>query len=364
MQKLSAKKWLISCISVFLACLVVLMAVAYLFDPFIQYHMWPGKKIIADRYVLGGLIKNYDYDTTIIGSSMAQNFNVDMFRSAWGCKPVKLVYSGLTHNHVLTLYRMTQRKGKAKRFIINVDLHTFGRSGDPNNSVEVFPHYLYDFNLFNDYRYLLGYIVWFEYIPANLAVNLAHYFEIEPLIKRFGNVANIDDIGNWSKKYTSFGEDTVKQYYLSRDGVSDINLDRLEERMTREIDLYLETIRQDLRPETQITFVFPPYSALYWHTTKKNGYMDQFLRTKLYFVSQAEQIQGVDIVDVQDFIEITDLNYYKDSTHYGPYLQDKMTEAILSGTHRVNSETVLDTERNLRVLVTLFESANQEWLPD
>ena len=65
------KRFFIGSSSLLLLCI----AVVVIFDPFFQYHKaLPGlKAVLADKeYQVVGTLKNFDYDSVVVGSSVAE----------------------------------------------------------------------------------------------------------------------------------------------------------------------------------------------------------------------------------------------------------------------------------------------------
>ena len=90
MNKPSPLKWIRNFLCILLAILLFLSGIAYIVDPFMQFRVRDNAYFLEEWYVSGGLIKNYDYDTLILGSSVTQNFDMDVFRQELGVKPLHI----------------------------------------------------------------------------------------------------------------------------------------------------------------------------------------------------------------------------------------------------------------------------------
>lgn len=84
-----------------LVLITLLSTVMYIIDPFFQFRVRDNTYLITGGFVCGGLIKNYDYDTLILGSSMTQNFDMDVFREEHGGKPLHVGIGGLEYEEEL-----------------------------------------------------------------------------------------------------------------------------------------------------------------------------------------------------------------------------------------------------------------------
>jgi len=96
MSKPSALKWIRKFLCFLLAIVLGLSGIAYAVDPFMQFRTRDNAYFLQEWYVSGGLVKNYDYDTLILGSSVTQNFDMDVFRQELGVKPLHIGLGGMT----------------------------------------------------------------------------------------------------------------------------------------------------------------------------------------------------------------------------------------------------------------------------
>ena len=93
------KQYALRLISASVGLLLVCAATVFLLDPAFQYHL-PFAGIEAtytnERYQNAGLIKNEDYDSICIGSSVTSNFRASWFDERFGGKTLKVSYPGGT----------------------------------------------------------------------------------------------------------------------------------------------------------------------------------------------------------------------------------------------------------------------------
>ena len=68
-----AKKWLLRLLALTMALVMLMCLCAWCIDPYMLYRVRDNQYLLNSRLVTPGLIKNYDYDTVLIGSSMIQN---------------------------------------------------------------------------------------------------------------------------------------------------------------------------------------------------------------------------------------------------------------------------------------------------
>ena len=93
----SSKKWMISFICIFLTILIVVGAFMVVVDPYFHYHK-PIEglqySLQNERYQNNGIVKHFEYDAIITGSSMTECFKTSKMDEIFGVKSIKVPYSG------------------------------------------------------------------------------------------------------------------------------------------------------------------------------------------------------------------------------------------------------------------------------
>ena len=114
--------------------------------------------------------------------------------------------------------------------------------------------------------------------------------------------------------------------------------------------------------DKEFMLVLPPYSALMWYEAEQQGYIDELYDFKKYMVTRFSELDNVTIYDFQDYREITNLNNYKDTTHYTPEFNDMIIESIAESQNVVNKDNVDVEINNLENLLVDFKTKNKDWL--
>ena len=329
MEKQMTKKWIISFFCGVFGVLLCLGIIAYAVDPFFQFRAKDNSYMLSGQFVSPGLLKTYDYDTLIIGSSMTQNFDMDMFRNELGAKPLHIGLGKITSNEELELLELAYDRDGVDRFYICADMYMF--TEEPTESKN--PSYLVKNDWLSKCRYLLSYEVWARYIPIDIGFMIADRLGVS-LPQKYEESKSIDKLENWSLDYT-FGEDIVLGNYAGGAyGVSKVELENLYPRMVNLIDAYVSGLDFE---QGEHTFFFPPYSALYWNDTQMDGTFEAYMQAKKYFVQKMTE-HGATVYDFQSSEIITDLNNYKDITHYSPAINDWMVECMANGENIITVE--------------------------
>ena len=335
-----ARKWIVSFFALSLTVCLLLAGTAYLIDPFLQFRAKDHSYMLRGWFVDSGLIENYDYDTLIIGSSMVQNFDMDLFRKELGVKPLHIGMGAMNTKEIGELMNLAFDAGKARKYYICTDLYMF----TTNAAESHYPPYLLQKDLLSRLRYLLSYEAWFRYIPVDTAFMALDALGVTlPLKYRYNR--SIDRLEDWRLDFPVAGREAVLKNYVNKQySVSDVKLENLWERMKTNIDRFLEGFEPG---RGEYTFFFPPYSSLYWCNARNRGYFDVYLRARRYFTEQVA-LRGDAVYDFQGADCTADLDNYRDTTHYMPPVNDWMTKCFASGEYLVTPENERVLEDRLR----------------
>lgn len=356
-KKYSSKRFITIFSIVFLVALMCIGLISYIVDPFFQFRAKPDTRYFLNpRFVTGGLAKNYDYNVVVLGSSMTQNFNLNILRSIdVDCKPVKLSTGGMNTVEMEYIYSFI-KKEKVKTFIINIDIPQFNSTFEEVR----YPQYLYENGVVNKLKYLYGYETFVRFMPID--IGLTFYLKDKSnLTPKYDMKTNIDNVGNTSLD-VDYGANYVKQLYLSGQTVSDQSLEGIKLRMQTRLDSMLVRMSPDRYPDAEYIFVMPPYSALYWYHAKQHGYYNEFMQFTRYIEHSISKYNNVRIAFFFDIDEITNLDYYADITHFNTVISDKILENINNQAYELNSLTLDYKLHRVDSLVNVFAEQNKDWL--
>lgn len=341
-----AKRWLIIFLSIFLAAVTVIGMTAYLVDPFYQFRYEDRTYFNNTAKFPGpGLVKNYEYDTLIVGSSMTQNFDMELFRQELGVEPLHIGIGGMGLDELLSYIMLCERTGKCDNYYIGIDQYMLTDSID-----FITPEYLFNDDPVSALRYLFSYESWFRYIPLDVVLSVISRMSVT-MPDKLQQAKNIDYLGNWENDYT-FGEDVVIKNYLNNNyGVSSVETDDLYLRMTMQTDKLFEQLPGD---KTRYRFFFPPYSVLFWYDAQNDGYIEEYLQIKQYFVEKA-QMYGIEVYDFQSAEFVFDLNNYKDITHYSGEINDWMVQCFAQGLYLADNESIEKSNAKIISGIEVFE---------
>lgn len=355
-KTISAKGFLVRFACFAFALLLCMGALVYAIDPYFHYHKPLADYVINDRFCMDGLIRDYDYDAALIGSSMCQNFDMDLFREQMQVSPIKAVKGGMRIEEASLLNDLIVRTGKAKRIYLNIDLTQFNSEYLKN---DYYPDYLLNDAVLDDYLYLYGYEAWMRYLPLDLLLcGLQTVGRSTPGFLK--DEVDPDLIGEWqtrSKNKFRGGEYLVKSY-LSTDAVKVSRQDPtgMYERMCDRLDRFLESGFFD--PDTEYIVFLAPYSSLYWYHTMQEGYFETLCDFREYYYTRLSAYDNVRFFDFQSFPGIENLDQYKDVTHYHKDYNDQMVGFFASGEYEIrDAEEIREGNEYLkRAVAKLLET--------
>lgn len=331
--------------------------ISYIVDPFFQFRAKPGTRYFLNpRFITGGLAKNYDYNTVVLGSSMTQNFNLNILRNIDAeSKPVKLSTGGMNCLEMEYIYSFI-KKEQVKTFIINIDIPPFNATFEEVR----YPQCLYENGIMNKLKYLYGYETFVRFTPIDIGLTI-YLKDKKNITPEYDMKTNIDNVGNTSLD-VHYGADYVKQLYLSGWTVLEQTLKDMQPRMQNRLDSMLARMSPDKYLDAEYIFVMPPYSALYWYYTKQQGYYDEFINFTRYISKSISKYNNARIAFFFDIDEITDLNYYADITHFNPAISDKILKNINNPVYTLDSLNIDYRLQKVDSLVNVFVEQNKDWL--
>lgn len=321
---MSSKKWVTSLLSIALVTIILFGFMTYYLDPLLQYGKEPGHlsyRTYTEMYCNPGIAKNYDYDTVLVGSSMVENTDVNEIDNLFNCKTIKVPYSGaFMHNHKKILDICFGHNKNIKKVFFSLDEYSLTTEKDKTRYP--LPEYLYDDKYINDLSYLINLDIFYIYTIKDVLGTLKH--EKQAMMK---SGSWIEDESVYCKKNAleSINYPIVKKNDKSKTYL----LNKLNDNIEYNV---MPIIKNN--PDTEFVFYMVPYSILYWYQEKQNGLLDTTFYNIKLTLKRLLQYDNVQIHFFQDEKSIiTNLDYYKDYTHFKPKINSWMTKEMKAETH-------------------------------
>ncbi len=326
--------------------LLFIMALVVIFDPFYQYHKpLPGlKSVLTDKeYQCVGTLRNFDYDSLIVGSSVCENYNNKWFDNGFQCRTIKAIRSYGATADLCYLLDTAYENRNLKYVFYNIDPSSLCASTETTYESTGCPMYLYDTNYLNDYPYLLNKDIILEKIPYMLAFSLKSDYDE-------GNSYN------WAQ-WKFFSAELATGMYNRLSSIKPMQeKTRYAEELAGNIALLTDMVNS--HPETTFKFFFPPYSMLWWDNIYRSGERDAYLYNEEQAIAALLSCDNAEIYFYQDDEEIiTDLDLYMDMIHFSKDINQVICNRLIAGESRLTKENY---QERIQQMYELSERIVQE----
>ncbi len=339
----SNKKWVITFLAVFLAMLAALGGLTVLIDPYFHYHK-PleslSYRIYNERYQNDGIVKHFDYDAIITGTSMTENFKASEFDSLFGVHSVKVPFSGGGYKEINeNLERALAANPNIKMILWGLDYGVLCYPADwARYEEELYPRYLYDNGFYNDVEYIFNKTVLFDETIATLDYTRAG-----------GITTTFDDYNNWMAGRT-FGKDAIIAGISVPQEVADtVPFTEQDREMIGENLSQNVTAMANEYPEVEFYLFFTPYSIYHFAQLYWGGQLARQMEIEKYAIELLLQCENIHLFSFfTEFDIITNPDNYKDVLHYGENVNSQILAWMREGRAELtieNYETYCQQER-------------------
>ncbi|WP_027128187.1 SGNH/GDSL hydrolase family protein [Fusobacterium perfoetens] len=307
----------------------------YIIDPLQQYRIPKLYKIgyfrSEERYLNAGLIRNRNFDSILIGSSITRNFDENYIKKMLNYDIVKLTMSSANQEDIKFVLDSIDNF-KIKNIMIGIDLWGFG---DVKANVEM-PKHLYKekLTLKDNWKYLSNIGVFKQSLKLVL-YNFKYKDRVEEKFKL-----------GYQYKYSK-AEVLKREKILNIKLKEDLNLENYSKEMEENYNQNLKTILEKNKDKNIILF-FPPYSILAFQNMIKENTLEKYMAFKKFLVEDISKYKNVKIYDFQDVKEIThNFDNYGDKSHYSPEVSQKLIDFIKEDEYRITKNNVNTRIKNL-----------------
>lgn len=349
---MKSKLWWCVNFIILLGSLFAIMFCVYRVDPYFHYHEPQVEKyyykLSIERAQNNGVVKNFDYDALITGASSSECFKTSEMDTLFNTKSVKVSYAGGSFKEVNdNLSVAFENNEHIKTVIRALEMQYFF---DESNRVWDYAHkyeYLYDDNWINDINYLFE----GQAVERTCAMMLKH------IMRKYGGITSFDEYANWSKN-GKYGVKTVcssillqnnldtKYAHLTDEDRSIIN-DNVSKNLTSIADQY---------PEVDFYYFIAPFSAVWWNEQMSNGNIYRQIEAEAYIIQLLLKHENIHLYSFNNITHITtDLNNYKDNTHYGEWVNSFMLKAMHDGEYKLTKNNYKEYIEQELLLYTTYD---------
>jgi len=343
---MSAKKWLFFFLIEIIILNVGISLVVIFVDPFFHYH----KPISSMFYTLDnqrsqndGIIRHFEYDSIITGTSMCENFKTSEFDGIFQSKSIKICFSGGSYKEINDNLKKAFDSGHDIKYILRC--LDYGRLIDDKDIMRFdlgeYPMYLYDKNPFNDVKYTLN-----KEIICNICIPMLR----NAYLHEKGGITSFDEYSSWDAGFVFGAEEVLgnkKVYIKAKEEVAFTEED--SEIVKRNIEQNVIGLAQE-HPETTFYYFFSPYSIVYWGGLYEKGTLNRQIDAEKVAIEQMLKCENIELYSFNNHWDITtNLDNYKDEFHYGEWINTEILQMIYKGTGLLtedNYEEYISNERN------------------
>ena len=299
------KKNTILSLTCFIFLLILSAIVTFLIDPYQHYRKASFYKPYSfdSRYMSWGLLKNYDYDSVLIGSSMTANFRKDYVDRDLNLDILRVPIPGASAYEESLLIQNALRNKKLSTIVFGLDMVSF--TGAKERS-ELLPSYLMNSSYVDDFKYLLNADALFR---DSMKIFMSNFLGIKAYMIDFNTFWNWDYEKIFSKEFW------VGSYIESLKNTDKKNIYKFND-LKKSFD---HNMMPHISNNANIKFIifFPPSSILSWKSLEMHKSLKDIFEFKRYIVKQSYKYKNIKIFDFQINKEIThNLDNYTDQNHY------------------------------------------------
>lgn len=342
-------KWF-SCFLAGLSFVLCAQAAAmYIIDPYQYFRKATSYKPLympdSARYMNPGVIKNFDYDSAIVGNSMTENFLVQDVNKKLGWNTIKLSMEGATSYEMSFVYKALFREGKVKNILTTFDV--FATELPKDYCTYEMPKYLYEDSFLGTLQYLLKFNILKKQVPLIYKNQNSRYTDINRAYY-WGDAA-------------TYSVDNIKRHFLAIQKIKStselkepvnntLSMEYVNHVLSNFNDHFYKYIKEN--PQVQFHVILPPYSLVYWKYFYYNGVLDEHLECRKEVLAKLLSCPNVKVYDFQrDKNLVANYPSYRDMVHYGPGANAHMIEYLNSGKYDLTKDNYLQSCEELEKLV-------------
>lgn len=323
---MKSKLWIMGYLILVIIPLAIVASWVIRVDPYFHYHKPNTARYFYSLYNQrsqnDGISRNFEYEGLITGTSMTENFKTSEAENVFGCRFIKVPYSGGTYKEMNDNLKVAIAHNPNLKIIIRgLDMGKFIEDKDAmREDLGKYPTYLYNDNPLDDVQYIFNRDVIFKTVYGMVIANDEEGFT--------SGITPFDAYSNWMKNYT-FG---VNSSTLFPNGIPTTNKSVTQVDITEEQkEIVLGNVRQNVtslaeaNPDVTFYYFFTPYSAAWWQGLINAGTFNKQIQAEQIEIEEILKVDNIKLFSFNNLKEITtDLNNYKDIAHYAEWINSLM----------------------------------------
>jgi hypothetical protein len=357
------RRYLILLNLVWLLVFVGLVGTGWLVDPYRIFHKpWFGQGYyVSDgqmRDVVAGIVNTEEFDSVILGSSMAANFSAKEASQIFQRPFVNISMdgSGIMERSMVLDYALKRRK--IAEVIFSFDWLSLDKQSIANTPLAPYL-YLYDENRANDLQ-----IYTTNFKAQRYALCQSSFFSsnrlcrdrkksLEDLVgwhsneddkKRFGGLDNWLDAGNNSRIREALQAVTTSIDAVEAGQVKPVDRAALARVKSERQQVFENTIMRIAaeHPDTRFYLFFPPYSRLRYALLQQSSPEDfeAYLEVLRFVIATTSRYPNVMVFGFESESFLDDIANYKDTSHYHQRYNSAMLGWMKAGEHQLTPSNI------------------------
>lgn len=335
------KRWAVGLLAGFLAILTLCALSVRVIDPFFHYRAPDpeGEVWFDERCQSAGLLRTQEYETVLMGTSLAANYRPFWFDVFYDTATVKVAFPNGGFHEFTTALDYAFEKQDVKRVIFGLDPNILARPA--SEAPDQLPAYLYDDDPWNDGQYLLN---------KDVLLRAAY----TAWKKQGGQTSPLQDAFLWDGTLYFSKELAMKAYERPEPTGTTLAEDALLPACEENLAVVRRWVEE--HPDTEFIFFFSPYSILYWDKAQRTGETDAMIELVKHTTGE---LLAYGNAEVQCFLTdtdiITDLDNYADHIHVAGRVTYAMAQAMPTGEYRLTAENYVKKLDGLREFVVNYD---------
>lgn len=341
---MSYKKFVLLSLLLPLPIILALVILLFIYDPLRLYHKpWFRDDTYHNdmRTQAKNIIDNEKFDSILIGSSMLENTSAKEASKKLNAKFVNLSAGGSVFKERAIILNYLLKHRKIKNIIYSLDGYSLVNLD--NNRTFKHYEYLYDDNLYNDFKIYINKKFIFcalSFSKSKKCVGKTNDLEI--LTSWYEeNKKHFDSINNWNEKSKNH---LIKEFTNIKNEEKYIDLNIKENKKYID-DNIITFIKQN--PNINFYIIIPTYSRLFYkinkyteYKTNKNVYYSIYKKSLIYLIQECEKYKNVKIYGFDDLDYADNIANYKDLAHYNIDMNSMQLDAIKNDTNRLTPQNI------------------------
>lgn len=336
---MTGKKFSVISIGITLLLLLAFALPTIIIDPYFHYHKpLEGLYYPMDnqRYQNDGMLKNFSYDSIIIGTSMALNFDPEEFNELFDANALHVCFLGGSYKEINENVLTGLEHNPNVRIVVRgLDITSLHRDKD-YMKYDSYPTYLYDDNPFNDVSYVFN--------KGIFDISLSILQNDQPIEKEEV------DLSVYSKEH-------VLSSYERKPLAEEI-----AEFTEEDKENILANIRQNVTdtaekyPDVAFYLFITPYSICYWDEVNREGRLEYMIDAEKAAIEEMLKYENIHLFSFAGNTEmICDLDNYMDQGHYSPMINSEMLVWMKNGEYELTRDNYEKYIEDMRTFLTTYD---------